>query len=136
MSQNFHESFRKEEIPLPPDRSTGLVFTAVALIVAYFWRADSAVLVPALVIAVILALVSLIKPILLRPLNIVWMRFALILSKVMNPIVMLVLFMIAIVPTGLLMQLGYDPLRKRRPSGNSYWVDVKPSQRSSMSNQF
>jgi hypothetical protein len=64
------------------------------------------------------------------------MRFALILSKVMNPIVMLVLFMIAIVPTGLLMQLGYDPLRKRRPSGNSYWVDVKPDQRSSMGNQF
>ena len=40
MAKNFHEHFERPELPLPPDRSTGLVFTAVALIVAYFWRTD------------------------------------------------------------------------------------------------
>ena len=85
---------------------------SIALVVAYFWRNDPTVLNVSLWIAGVLALVSLSVPILLRPLNIVWMRFALLLSKVMNPIVMFLLFLVAIVPAGLLMQIGYDPLRR------------------------
>lgn len=138
MAKNFHEDFhREEEMPLPPDRSTGLVFTAVALIVAYFWRSNPDVLQWSLGIAGVLAVVSLAVPILLRPLNIVWMKFALVLSKVMHPVVMLLLFLIAIVPAGLLMQIGYDPLRKRRSTSNSYWVERKPNATpASMKNQF
>ncbi len=136
MSGNFHEHFERPELPLPPDRSTGLVFTAVALIVAYFWRTSETVLYVSLGLAAVLALVSFIKPILLRPLNIVWMRFALLLSKVMNPIVMLLLFLIAIVPAGLLMQIGYDPLRRRRSNVGSYWIERKKDAAASMTNQF
>ncbi len=136
MAKNFHEQYDRPELPLPPDRSTGLVFTVVALVVAYFWRASEAVLMVALGTAAVLGLVSLIAPILLRPLNILWMRFAVLLSKVMNPIVMMVLFLIAIVPAGLIMQIGYDPLRRKRAPGNSYWIDHMPSPGSSMTNQF
>lgn len=136
MPKNFHEHYERPELPLPPDRSTGLVFTAVALAVAYFWRNDPMVLPIALGTAGILAAVSLVYPILLRPLNIVWMKFALLLSKVMNPIVMLLLFAIAIVPAGLLMQIGYDPLRRKRGQGNSYWIERKKDASASMKNQF
>lgn len=136
MAKNFHEQFERPELPLPPDRSTGLVFAAVALIVAYFWRADPIVLQASLWVAGILAAISLIYPILLRPLNIVWMRFALLLSKVMNPIVMFLLFLVAIVPAGLLMQLRYDPLRRRRGTANSYWIERSPKPTDSMTNQF
>ena len=136
MAKNFHEHFDRPELPLPPDRSTGFVFTAVALIVAYFWRTDTTVLYSALAIAAVLAAVSIVRPILLRPLNIVWMRFALLLSKVMNPIVMMLLFLIAIVPAGLLMQIGYDPLKRKRPDGKSYWIERKPNPEASMTNQF
>jgi len=136
MAKNFHEQFDRPELPLPPDRSTGLVFTVVALVVAYFWRSDETVLKVALATAAVLGLVSFIAPILLRPLNIVWMRFALLLSKVMNPIVMMLLFLIAIVPAGLLMQLRYDPLRRKRTPSNSYWIERKPTPGASMTNQF
>lgn len=136
MAKNFHEQFDRPELPLPPDRSTGLVFTVVALVVAYFWRADGAVLKVALGTAAVLGLVSLLAPILLRPLNILWMRFALLLSKVMNPIVMMLLFLIAIVPAGLLMQLRYDPLRRKRATGNTYWIEHKATPGASMTNQF
>lgn len=136
MAKNFHEHYERPELPLPPDRSTGLVFTAIALIVGYFWRTDPTVLTVSLSIAGILGLLSLLAPRVLRPLNIVWMRFALLLSKVMNPIVMLLLFLVAIVPAGLLMQLGYDPLRKRRPAGDSYWIERKKLPGASMTNQF
>jgi hypothetical protein len=65
------------------------------------------------------------------------MRFALLLSRVMNPIVMLILFVITIVPAGLLMQMMRDPLRaKRRPDQKSYWLDRTRNEKSSMQNQF
>ena len=136
MAKNFHEQFDRPELPLPPDRSTGLVFTAIALIVAYLWRNDPTVLNASLAVAGVLGVISLVVPKVLRPLNILWMRFALLLSKVMNPIVMMLLFLIAIVPAGLLMQLTYDPLRRRRPTGNSHWIDRKKDAASSMTNQF
>ena len=137
MKQNFHEEFDQPELPLPPDRSTGLVFAAIAGIVAYFWRVNETVLFVALGIAAAFLVVSLLAPIILRPLNIAWMKFALLLNKVMNPIIMLFLFAIAIVPAGLLMQLRADPLRKRPPAdGNSYWIERDASQNTSMVNQF
>lgn len=136
MSNNFHEQLERPELPLPSDRSTGLVFTAVAIVVAYFWRNDPMVVKVALAIAGILLAVSLVYPILLRSLNIVWMRFALLLSKVMNPIIMLVLFLVAIVPAGLLMQLRYDPLRRRRTKGDTYWIARDKEIISKMSNPF
>lgn len=137
MAKNFHEHYDRPELPLPSDRSTGLVFTVVALIVAYLWRADQTVLMSALGVAGVLALVSLAMPSLLRPLNIAWMKFALLLSKVMNPIVMMVLFLIAIVPAGLIMQTRYDPLRRRRKAdAKSYWIERKKDVPVSMTNQF
>ena len=137
MAKNFHEQFDRPELPLPSDRSTGFVFAAIASIVAYLWRADTTVLAWALAVAAALAVISLLAPSLLRPLNIAWMKFALLLSKVMNPIVMLILFAIAIVPAGLLMQIGYDPLRRKRDtSQKSYWIERKTLPGSSMTNQF
>jgi hypothetical protein len=134
VSGQFHEQFERAELPLPPDRSTGIVFAAVALVIAYFWRSSPTVLTIALVLAAILAVVSFTVPLVLRPLNIAWMRFAILLSRVMNPIVMLVLFAIAIVPAGLIMQLVRDPLRRRKGSVASHWITVSASERSAQSN--
>ena len=136
MASNFHEHYERPELPLPSDRSTGLVFTAVALLLAYVWRHNETAMIVALVAASVLAAVSLIVPKVIRPLNILWMKFALLLSKVMNPIVMGILFLVAIVPAGLLMQLRRDPLRKRRTTGDTYWIKREHTGSSTMSNQF
>ena len=138
MAKNFHEQFQHDELQLPSDRSTGLVFAAVALIVAWLWRNDQTVLTWALGIAAAFAAVSLIIPGVLRPLNIAWMKFAMLLNMVMSPLIMGIMFLIAIVPAGLIMQTRYDPLRKRRQSDTgSYWIERKPGETpQSMSNQF
>ena len=139
MTGNLHEQFERPEAPLPSDRSTGLVFAGVAFVVAYVWRTDAAVLTVALLAAFALVTVSLLSPSILRPLNIAWMRFALLLSRIMNPIVMLVLFAVAIIPAGLIMQFVRDPLRRRKSAGNTYWLPADASARStqsSMKNQF
>jgi hypothetical protein len=138
MSRNFHEGLAEGEVPLPSERSTGLVFAAVALIVAYFWRTNGTVLIVALGLATALVGVSLAAPALLKPLNVAWFRFGLLLNKIVSPVVMLALFAIVIVPFGLVMQLRADPLRKRRrPDARSYWIERdETTPKSSMANQF
>lgn len=137
MSHDFHENLEQPEAPLPPDRSTGLVFTAIAALIAYLWRSNTAVCYAAGSASVVLITISLLRPIWLRRLNILWMRFALLLSKVVNPLVMLVLFMLVIVPAGLIMRLRHDPLQKKPlPDAKSYWILRGSDDRSDMKNQF
>ena len=138
MSQSMHVTgIGKAAIPLPSDRSVGFVFTGVALVVAWLWRADPFVMTLALATANILACVSLSFPRWLRPLNLVWFRFGMVLHKVMNPVIMLVPYAVAIVPAGLLMQRMRDPLRLTRSSGSTYWITPdKPASPPSMTNQF
>lgn len=134
MSGALHEQFDRPELPLPSDRSTGLVFAAVAAAVAYFGRESDLVVWIGLGLAIVLLLICLTVPRILRPLNILWMRFALLLSKIVNPVVMLVLFAVVIVPAGLIMQRVRDPLKRRRGPGPSHWLEVSAEERSRQSN--
>jgi hypothetical protein len=139
MTGSLHEQFERPELPLPSDRSTGLVFATVALLIAYLWRSHTPTLVVAIGLAGALFVVSFVAPSILRPFNIAWMRFAHLLSRVVNPIVMLVLFAVAIIPTGLIMQLMRDPLRRRKVAADTHWIAIKATERadqSSMRNQF
>jgi hypothetical protein len=61
------------------------------------------------------------------------------LHRIVNPLVMFLMFAIAFIPMGLLMRLVYDPLRLKRPSGvETYWLDPDPAETKlrSMKNQF
>ena len=139
MPQNFHESLAGGEVKPPSERATGLVFAAVALIVAVLWRNSATVLWSALAIAVILAAVSQLAPALLKPLNRLWFRFGLLLHRVVNPIVMFAVFALVFVPAGAIMRLRHDPLRLRGVQGaSSYWIDRRRSSDAteSMTNQF
>jgi hypothetical protein len=138
MAGNFHESYSAGEIKPPSERATGLVFAAVALIVALWWRTAPGVWW-ALGIAIMLAAVSLCVPRLLRPLNILWFKFGLLLHRIVNPVVMLALFVLVFIPAGAIMRLWIDPLRLRRePEASSYWVPRDNSLPASgpMTNQF
>ena len=139
MAKNFHESFASDAVKPPSERATGLVFAAVAVIVALIWRNDASVFWSALAVATLLGLVSLLAPRLLKPLNLLWFRFGLLLHRIVNPVVMFALFVFVFVPAGALMRLWYDPLRRRRqPEVPTYWIDRKPraDAETSMTNQF
>lgn len=136
---NFHEAFAAGEVAPPPPRSTGLVFAVIALIVAVIFRENMTVLIAAISVAAILAGTSYIAPHLLQPLNIVWFKFGMLLHRIVNPLVMFLMFAIAFLPMGLAMQLFKDPLRlKRSDNAKSYWLDPDPDELklSSMKNQF
>jgi hypothetical protein len=134
----FHESYASGEAVKPPsERSTGLVFTAVAVIVAALWRATPLVWQVAIGVAGILAILSLAAPRTLRPLNIAWFKIGLLLHRIVNPVAMLAMYVAVFLPGGLLMRLWADPLKSRRAApGTSYWIDRGPGPQGSMTNQF
>jgi hypothetical protein len=142
MSAEFHESLRREEpVEVGSNRSFGMVFASAGLIFAglSFWRGGHAW--PWWLIASgCFALVSIACPALLAPLNRLWMRFGLILSRIMQPVIMALLFFTTVVPTGLIARvLKKDPLRLRLDdSASSYWIERTSSEtaESSFKNQF
>ncbi|MEE9587721.1 MAG: hypothetical protein V3V97_06850 [Hyphomicrobiaceae bacterium] len=139
MSRNFHENYAQSDVALPSDRSTGIVFAVVAVIIAILLRHNMTAFASLMAVAAILLAVSFVASALLRPLNIVWFKLGLLLHKIISPLIMVLVFMIAIVPFGLVMQIVRDPLRrKRQPQLASYWVDREPelSDRQDMANQF
>jgi hypothetical protein len=84
--------------------------------------------------------VALARPALLAPINRLWTRFGLLLHHIVNPIVMGLMFYLAITPIGVLMRLlGKDPLKRRfDPAAATYWIQRQPGDPKSqtMINQF
>jgi predicted membrane metal-binding protein len=137
-----HEDFsRQEHIKPSPDRSFGLVFATVFLVVA-LWPLMHAEPVRwwALAVAAVFAVLALVWTAVLAPLNKWWTKLGILLYRIVSPIVLGLLFYTAVTPVALLMRvLNKDPLRLRRdPDAASYWIDRTPPGPApeSMKNQF
>lgn len=137
-----HENFSRDEaIQGSSDRSFGLVFMTVFAVVGVWPLMFGGVVRGwALGVATGFLLTAWFAPKVLHPLNLLWMRFGLLLSKVMNPLIMGVLFYGVITPMGALMRLlGKDLLRlKLDPEADSYWIERDPPgpEPESLTNQF
>jgi hypothetical protein len=129
--QATHEAQRSahEDVKMGSERGFGLVFAVVFAIVG-LWPLKAGLEPRAWALGVAAACLSagLLLPALLRPLNILWFRFGMLLGRIMTPIVMAVLFYGVVLPIGFIMGLrGHDPLRLRMDrSATSYWIDRTP----------
>ena len=128
----MHEDFtRKETVQGSSDRSFGLVMAGFFALVALFPLLHgplSSIRWWALVVAAAFLASALLWTAPLRPLNHAWLKLGLLLSKIVSPIVMMVLFYATVTPVGVLMRwTGKDPLRLRRNSAAaSYWIPREP----------
>jgi len=141
MNPSTHESFTRDEAAVPgSDRTFGLVMAAALAAVSLLNGWHQGRLWPwTSVAAVLFLLAARLAPSALHPLNRVWMKLGLVLHKVVNPIVMGLLFYGTILPTGLIMRMrGRDLLRlKRQPDADSYWITRTPGPApESMRDQF
>ena len=137
-----HEELNREEhIEGSSDRSFGFVFAVVFLIIAA-WPLLAGVGVRwwAVAVAAAFAAIALAMPSLLAVPNRLWMKFGLLLGKIVSPIALGILFFGAFTPLGVVMRwLGKDPLRlKLDAQAKSYWIDRDPPgpPPASMTNQF
>src|SRR2546425_1992400 len=137
-----HENLQRDwEVEGPSDRSFGVVFAIVFVVIACrpllhgsgprWW---------ALVIAAVFVLIALVKPTLLALLNRLWLKLRLTLGNVAGPIAVGVLLYFVVTPLGLVMRLTRkDPLRtKLDPDVGTYWLPRRPPgpPPDSLTNQF
>lgn len=126
------------EVKVGSERSFGLVFAAVFLIVALFPLLNGGGLrLWALGLCAIMAVIAFVAPRLLRAPNRLWFKLGMLLGAIVAPIVMLGVFVFAFLPIGLLMRLfRYDPLNRRLDrTADSYWI-IRKDQPGPMTNQF
>ena len=100
-------------------------FAVVALLPL---RAGHPARVWALGTAAALLAVALARPSLLHVPNLLWRRLGLLLGKIVNPIVLGLMFFLVFAPAALCLRLaGKDPLRLKKPiDGKSYWIPRDP----------
>ena len=128
--QDMHENLHREEAVVgSSDRSFGLTFAVILGFIGLypvFW--GNMPRLWAALPAVGFLLAALVKPDLLGPLNKLWLRFGLLLHSIITPVVMGLIFFVAVTPTGLIMRaLGKDMLRLKRDSAaSSYWIHRTP----------
>ena len=138
-----HEDLHAREIHATgsSDRSFGLVFTGVFLIVCLWplrhglpprwWAAG---------VSAVFLLFTAVAPSMLAPLNRIWTRLGLLLAKVTQPVFLAILFFGVFTPFGVLLRLFGAKLLALRfePAVQSYWLVRTPPgpQAETMKNQF
>lgn len=135
------ESHFKPEVG--SERGFGIVFTVFFSIVG-IWPllfGHGVLRLWAVALALVFFAITLLRPGILKPLNLLWFKFGLLLGKVIAPLVMLLVYFLAVVPTAVAIRLfGKDLLRLNKPpeSQTSLWIDRLEAGggSESMTNQF
>ena len=125
------------KIKLGSNRSFGIVFFVVFLIIAiYPLLNDNSIRLWSLIVGIIFLILGIINSKLLTPFNILWMKFGLLLGKIVSPIVMGFVFFGVVTPISIIMKLlRKDLLYLKRNKKETYWLK-KEENKSNMKNQF
>ena len=132
------EHSNNKNISPSSEKSFGLVFSVVFLLVALYPLLNSnSLIIWALVISILFLLVTFTIPKLLTLPNKLWFKFGLLLGSIVSPIVMALIYFTTVLPTGLIMRLlGKDLLKQKLDkNAKSYWIERK-EELGSMKNQF
>ena len=122
----------------PSEKSFGVVFSIVFLIVALYPLINSASLrIWALVVSIIFFLLAFLATKILVLPNKLWFKFGILIGSIVAPIVMTLIYFVTVLPTGLIMRLlGKDLLKQKLDkNAKSYWIERKEPM-GSMKNQF
>lgn len=127
-----HETINREhDAEMGSEKSFGIVFAVVFSLIAllpllhgegfgdlHWWSFGVAAAFGAL---------AFLMPEVLKPLNILWFKFGLLLHKIVSPVIMFGVYLLAIVPTGLIMKaLGKDLLNVKKSDKDTYWITRDP----------
>ena len=126
-----------DDIKIGTNRSFGIVFFVVFLIIAIYPLINSGELrLWSLIISIIFLVLGLVNSKILNPLNKFWFKFGIFLGKIISPIIMGIIFFLVVTPIGLLMRLlNKDLLNLKFNNSHSYWIE-KTEPKSKMKNQF
>ena len=126
-----------KDIQISSNRSFGIVFFIVFLIIAFYPLLDSnEIRIWSILVSIVFLILGLLNSKILTPLNNIWFKFGLVLGKIISPIIMAIIFFLVVSPIGLFMRLiKKDLLNLKYNKNKSYWIE-KNEPVSKMKNQF
>ena len=126
-----------DDIKISSNKSFGIVFSIVFLLIAIYPLINSEELrIWSLIIAIIFLVLGLINSKVLSPLNKFWFKFGLLLGRIISPVIMGIIFFLVVTPIAFTMRIiGKDLLNLKFNKDKSYWIE-KTGPKSKMKNQF
>jgi hypothetical protein len=134
---NIKNYMNKNKIEISSNKSFGLVFSVVFLIISLFpLFKDGNIRIWAIVIAITFFILGLLNSKILSPLNKIWFKFGILLGNFVSPLIMGIVFFVVVTPTSLMMRMfGKNLLGLKKINKKSYWIE-RPNIKSKMKNQF
>ena len=114
-----------KDIKLPSNKNFGLFFGFVFFLVfLYFYDGKIEIIdIFNLLLSVMFVIISLTKPDILLPLNKSWMFLSFLLSKIVSPLILGLLFFALITPVALIIKLiGRDELKLKNKKNKTFWM--------------
>ena len=126
-----------DDIKINSNRSFGIVFFIVFLLIAiYPLTYSEEIRAWSIIISLIFLTLGILNSKILTPLNKLWFKFGIFLSKIISPLIMGIIFFLVVTPIGLIMRIfGKDVLNLKYNKNQSYWIEKK-GPKSKMKNQF
>jgi len=128
---------KDKNIKIGSNRSFGVVFSIVFLIIALFpLLNENSIRIWSVILSLIFFILGLLNSDILSPLNRIWFKFGIILGGIVSPIVMGLVFFLVVTPTSLILRLfKKDVLSLKKNNNMTYWIK-KLDKKSKMKNQF
>ncbi len=118
------------------DRSFGILLFLFLIILHYiFFRFEYSIILP---VAILILLISFIKPSFFKYPNIMWIKLGLILGKFLNPVICTFLYFFVIGLTKIILDVFRIKLihKKKREKIKSYWISREKGYYQSFNTQF
>ena len=115
---------------LPSNRRFGFFFSIVFFILACFLIVNNFILyaILSLCLSILILIISFFFQDSLLPFNKLWMKFGLLLGKIVSPIIIGIIFFILITPTALIVRLfGRDELNLKKSKLKTFWIKKNES---------
>tara|TARA_B100000902_G_C26642507_1_gene589808 strand:- start:92 stop:466 length:375 start_codon:yes stop_codon:yes gene_type:complete len=119
------------------ERSFGIVFFIVFILIG-LWPIlnNQEIRVWSVIISLFFLILGIFNSPILKPLNIIWYKFGVLLGMLIAPIFIGVVYFLVVTPTGIIMRLlGKDLINLKKNNNKSYWIK-KTDSKTIMKNQF
>jgi len=114
----------------------GILFFILFLIIGLWPLTSSgAIRIWSIILSLIFLIITIIKPNLFTFLNKLWVKFGIILGKIISPIIMSLIFFFVVTPIGMLVKILRKDVMGLKRGATSYWIN-REDKVQSMKKQF